>query len=135
MEEKQVSGTKQSKINLWMVLAGVAVAVGFFLPLISVGGLQIASGWDMLWSDRIAFSQKAMVAMYPIGGVALMVTALAGVRSARWFALGLGGLIILWPAYKLFRAFIEVAGSGAFLVLGGGLVALVSGLVANTKKK
>ncbi len=128
MQSKQVTPKGQSRANLWMVVAGAAVTVGFFLPLMEFRGVELASGWSMLWSDKVALSYKAMVAMYPIGGAMLVVTALAGVKSARWFALGLGGLIILWPMYRLTRTFLEVAGSGAYLVLGGGLLALVSGL-------
>jgi hypothetical protein len=123
-----------TKVQLWMVLAGLAVTVGFFLPLFEYQGQELLSGWQLLREGDMPARYWLLTAAYPIAGLALLVTAAAGVSIARWVALVVGGLVIVYPTYKLVRLLVEVAGSGAFLMLGGGVAALICGLVGIARK-
>lgn len=129
-----MSGRSSTKTQVWMVVAGVAVVVGFFLPLFEYQGAKLLSGWELLREADLPARYWLLTVSYPILGAALIVTALAGVSSARWISLGIGGVIILYPLYMLISSLIEVAGTGAFLMFGGGLVALICGLVGGAAK-
>ncbi len=129
-----MSGRTNTKTQMWMVIAGVAVVVGFFLPLFEYQGIKWLSGWELLREGDLPARYWLLTVSYPILGLALIVTALAGVSSARWISLGVGGVIILYPLYKLISTLIDVAGSGAFLMFGGGLIALICGLVGRAAR-
>jgi len=116
------------KVQLWMVIAGFAVVIGFFLPLFEVGGRTWLSGWQILREGDLPMRYWLLALAHPVGGLALIVTALAGVGAARWVSLGLGGVAVVFPIYKLVSLLVEVAGSGAFLMFGGGLAALICGI-------
>jgi len=124
----------KDNVKWWMTAAGIAIVAGFFLPLLEYHGLELVSGWDILWSSRAEMWHRLLLAGVPILGAGLAVTSLAGTTSAKWFSLGAGGLIIVYPTIKLVGALVEVAGVGAFLILGGGMTALVCGLIAAAKK-
>ncbi len=115
----------------WMGIAGIAIVVGFFLPWVDFGGLVKVSGYEILTSGKLGTWEWLLAAAYPLSGLALIVASLEGSAGAgRWCGLAAGGVIVLYPLYKVVRGFFEVTGVGYWLVLAGGIVALVGGLVA-----
>jgi len=117
-----------------MTAAGGAIAVGFFLPLVEYGGIALVSGWDILLDSRATLWHRLLLAGVPILGTGLAITSLAGTVSAKWFSLSAGALIIVYPTVKLVAGLVQFAGIGAFLILFGGMTALVCGLIAAAKK-
>lgn len=123
--------SKKSNVHWWMTAAGIAIVVGFFLPLLGSNG---PSGWDMVWNGFGDGWGRLMVASVPVLGLGLIGASMARTVSAKWFALGAGGLIILYPLGKFVWTLVTAGGIGLLLTLGGGVVALGCGLVAASKK-
>jgi hypothetical protein len=112
-----------------MVGVGIALVVGFFLPWIDLIPGHGVSGWDLVRSSQVSLITRMLFALCPLGGVAMIVAGLGGGRAASGVAMGTGGLILGYTAYKLGYFFIKVTGVGLWLILAAAIVALIAGLV------
>ncbi len=114
----------------WVAVAGSALAaVGFLLPLAS----SVIGATGVGYLDRAGLAGPAhIVVVAALLGV--LAAALAGERIPLWIRVGLPGLGfgallvgLVWP-YVLVEAL--QAGPGAYAILAGALLLLVSGIVS-----
>ncbi len=118
-----------------LVFAGLALAVGFFLPWIDFGGVFRVSGFDVVWHGGAAFYTRALLALLPLAGVALAIAGLTGSRSAPLLGFTIGGGVLGYVLVKTVWSFLITTGWGMWLVLGGAAVALAAGAFRNKSSK
>lgn len=116
--------------NLVVALTGVALTVGFFLPIIDIGGLVRASGWDIVTSDGLSPWTRLAWLLLPAGGLAMAGAGLTGSKAARGISLGVGVGILGYAAWQTIRVFFATTGVGLWLILVGAIVAVVAGFAS-----
>lgn len=121
--------------SMLLGVTGLALVVGFFMPWIDVAGIGGVSGWDMVRSEQLSLITRAILALCPLGGAALALSAFGHSRRAGQLALGVGGGVLGYTFYKLAYGFIKVTGAGLWIVLAAGVVAVAVGLTARPEKK
>jgi hypothetical protein len=120
------------RTNLWIAGAGAALLIGFFMPWFDLGmGFQ-ATGWDIVKTSELSWVTRLAVLACPFVGAALLLAALGATRSVAAFSIGTGCAVLGFTAYKVADAFITVSGTGLWLVLSAGTVALVAGLTSRS---
>jgi hypothetical protein len=113
-----------------LVLSGLALVVGFFLPWVDVGGIFTVSGFSMVWRAEGAGTTRLLLGLVPLVGALLAVAGLTGSRKTTGIALAAGGGILGYFIYSFTRAFFATTGIGLWLVLAAASVALVAGLAS-----
>ena len=116
------------KQNYWIVAAGVALVAGFFLPWFDLGSGFQATGLDIVRESDISWVTRLAVLLTPLLGLSLVGSGLGASKNTARLSLGVGGSILGFAGYKIADAFVTVSGSGLWLVLAAGLVALTVGL-------
>ena len=118
-----------------LVFAGIALAVGFFLPWIDFGGLIRVSGFDVVWHGGAPFFTRALLALLPLAGGVLALAGLTGSRSAPLVGFTVGGGVLGYVLVKTVWGFLQTTGWGLWLVLGGAAVALVASSLRDKSSK
>jgi len=113
-----------------ILLCGVALVAGFFLPWISAGGFFKVSGWDMV-AHGDTFS--LLLALIPLTGLGLIGASLGDGRAARGAAFFVGGGILVYFVGSTAWAFLKTTGVGLWMVLGASFVALTAGLASRRR--
>jgi hypothetical protein len=118
-----------------VVLAGLALIAGFFLPWIDIGGFFQVSGLQMvLHGEGSSTAARVALAALPLVGLALIVAAAGNARAARALGFFVGGGILLYFFGSIAWGFLKTTGVGLWLVLGGSALALVAGLSAARRR-
>lgn len=116
-----------SNRNAWLAIPGLAIVVAFFMPFFSVGGVNLASGLDIAQEAGHA-SELYLLWLLPIGGLALLFSALAQSKSSKAIGLLTGLGVFLVFAFFLSRALYEGTTWGLWLVMIAGVGMLISSL-------
>lgn len=112
-----------------IAIAGVALVLGFFLPWISFGGLG-ASGWFFARNS----SASAFIWLVPVGGLAMVGTAVTGSRHARLTSAAVGLALVGYAVVKTVYSFFATTGLGLWLVIGAALAALALPLLSRSER-
>src|SRR5581483_770842 len=107
-----------------LVVAGLALMVGFFLPWIDIGGMITASGWTIVWRAEGATTTRLLLGLVPFIGAALAIAGVTASRKTTGIALAAGGGILAYFAWSFARGFFATTGLGLWLVIGGAIAAL-----------
>jgi hypothetical protein len=121
--------------NMVLGITGLALVVGFFMPWIDVGGLHGVSGWDMVCSEQLSLITRIILALCPLGGAVLALSAFGRSNKAAQLGLAVGAGVLGYTFYKLAYGFIKVTGAGLWMVLAGATVALAIGLLTRPASK
>jgi hypothetical protein len=121
---------KASKVNALVVVAGLALVVGFFLPWIDLGIGPRASGLDVVRHATDSGFFRWMVLAVPVLGLAMVLTGATGSRHARVVSLATGFVLVGYGVFKTVHTFFAVSGFGLWLVIAAGCAALVVPLLA-----
>jgi hypothetical protein len=113
-----------------LVVAGLALVVGFFLPWIDTGGMITASGFTIVWRAEGATATRILLAFVPVIGAMLALAGLTASRKTTGIALAAGGGILGYFAWSFARGFFATTGLGLRLVIAGAIVALAVGLAS-----
>lgn len=113
--------------------AGLGLVVGFFLPVLDVGGMFRASGWDIVTSSNLSLWTRVLWALIPIGGLALVGSATVDSKAQRPIAITMGLGILGYSLYKTVQVFLATTGLGLWLVLAAAVAALVAGVAARRR--
>ena len=112
-----------------ILVAGLALIAGFFLPWVDLGGVFQLSGLNLVMHGDGVFT-RAAIALCPLVGGALVIAALGSVKTARALAFFTGGGVLLYFFGHLAWGFLKTTGVGLWLVLGASAIALAVGLAA-----
>lgn len=116
-----------------LLLAGVGLLIGFFLPWVNLEAVQV-SGFNLLVTsgravDALAGPNSEFLVMIPLMAIALIASALFRPRLAVWVGFATGITIIFYGLYTLMRTFLGTTGSGVWITVGASLLALLVGVV------
>ena len=117
-----------------LILAGLALGLGFFLPWLRLAGLASISGFGLMVTDgqaveMISGPHRLLLFAVPLFGVARVIGGITGHRIAAWLALAAGVIVVGDGLVTLVMLFLNTTGIGMWLVIGGSLMALVTGLL------
>jgi hypothetical protein len=118
---------KQSRT--FIAVTGLALIAGFFLPWISFGGLG-ASGWFFASHS----SASAFIWLIPVGGIAMVATALTGSRYAKVTSAAVGLALVGYAVVKTVHSFFSTTGIGLWLVIAASLAALALPLITRPER-
>jgi len=113
-----------------LVVAGLALVVGFFLPWVDIGGMITASGWTIVWRAEGATTTRILLGFVPVIGALLALAGLTASRKTTGIALAAGGGILGYFVWSFARGFFATTGLGLWLVIAGAIVALGVGLAS-----
>ena len=140
------SGTSLSErvgdqaIRVIVLLAGLGLLVGFFLPWLRFGEVAAVSGLSLMVSsgaavDALAGPARGLLILIPACGATLIACSVWGPRAAVIAALGSGSVILFFGLFTLARIFIETVGSGMWTVVGSALLAIGAGIAGVARSK
>jgi hypothetical protein len=121
------------------LLCGLSLAVGFFLPWVTVGSAIELTGLGLVFSggelvQAISGSGRLLLFLVPILGVLLIAGAVLGHRFTPWVAaLGAGGLLV-FAAVNVILLFISSTGLGMWMVVFASLSALTVGVLSTLRR-
>lgn len=118
---------KQSRTLI--AVAGLVLLLGFFLPWISFGGLGV-SGWYFASNA----GASAFIWLVPVGGMAMLATALTGSRYARATSAVVGLALVGYAVVKTVHSFFATTGIGLWMVILGALAALALPLITRPER-
>jgi len=119
----------RSTARVIMTVAGIAILVGFFMPWFDFQDIQDGSGFEILRKGDLSSLWLAVLLVVPAGGLLLGAAGVSGVRFARYLSLLVGAVILGYGSYRFFQIFFASTGPGVWLVITGGLIALIVGLM------
>ena len=108
-----------------LVLTGVALLVGFFLPWFDIGLGGGVSGFSAARRLPTGASFTAMLWFVPLGGLAMIATAVSDLRYARLTSVLVGLALVGYAVVQTVRVFFATTGFGLWLVIVGSLAALL----------
>lgn len=107
------------------IAGGALMAIGVFLPLVSLGGLMSFSLWD---AKAYGGLMGAMAYILPILGIAAAVTGFMGGKQKSMISMAAGALgLLLFLVATEFR--FGGAGIGLWLIIVGCILAIVGGVM------
>lgn len=110
-------------------IAGLVLVLGFFLPWLDFGGLGV-SGWYFAKNS----SMSSMIWLIPIGGIAMIATAMTGSRHARLVSAVVGLTLVGYAVVKTVHSFFATTGVGLWMVILAALGALAIPLLSRSEK-
>ncbi|MGZ5968835.1 MAG: hypothetical protein ACXWP4_14280 [Polyangiales bacterium] len=117
-----------------IALIGLALVVGFFLPWIDMGwGLRV-SGMDVVRHGSSGSLFYLMMLLVPIGGLAMVVTAIGGSKYVRLTSAATGLLLVGYGVVKTVHAFFATTGFGLWLVIAASCAALIEPFLARAER-
>lgn len=126
------------KGRLGIVLAGSALIAGFFMPWISVdfgpATLQVSAFQMMTQHGQTAAVHPVLLALVPLAGLAMVVTALLNHRWSRAVAFLSGAGILGYAGLRAAQVFFAISGWGIWLVVGAAVAGVVLALVSGKKR-
>lgn len=117
-----------------LVVAGLCMVAGFFMPWLKLGGLASISGFGLMSTEGevvelLSGFNRFLLFAVPTLGVLLIAGGVTGHRAAAWLALVTGAVVIGDGLVTLMVLFLSTTGSGMWLVILGAFVALAIGLL------
>jgi len=118
-----------------VVITGVGLLIGFFLPWIRFADVAAVSGLSLLVSsgtvvEALAGPSRGLLILIPVCGAALIACGIFGPRLAALAALASGLAIIGFGLFTLARVFVATVGTGMWVVVVSALAATATGLAA-----
>jgi hypothetical protein len=104
-----------------IAVAGAALLIGFFLPWVDIGFGPTISGYTVARAGHGA----STFWLIPIGGLAMLITALMGSRHARLVSCGVGLSLVGYAVVKTVYAFFATTGFGLWVVIAASLGAIL----------
>lgn len=117
-----------------LVLTGAALVAGFFLPWFDLGFGGGFSGFQIAKTMPSGASFTAMLWLLPIGGIAMMLTAINDSRYARLTAVLVGLALVGYAVVQAVRVFFATAGLGLWFVCVGALAAILVPLLTRAER-
>lgn len=116
-----------------VLLAGLGLLVGFFLPWLHFGEVAAVSGLSLMVSsgsavDALAGPASGLLIMIPACGAGLIACSAYGPRASVIAALVAGIAILGFGVVTLARVFLQTMGSGMWIVAGSSLLAVGAGI-------
>ena len=123
-----------------VLVAGLGLLVGFFLPWLRFGQFAVVSGLSLMVSsgqavDALAGPARSMLILIPASGAALIAASWFGPRVAGFAALAGGLSILVFGLFTLARLFLETMGTGMWIVVAAALLALGAGVTGLTRSR
>lgn len=126
--------TRTTTANVWLAVTGAIAVTAFFLPFFDVGGLLSVTGLEMALNDGLPWFTRIIVALVPIAGLTVFVTAVSGSQRARPIA-GLFGLGVLgYLGYQAIKIFVTTTGCGMWLVIAAAVIAIIVVLMTTPRE-
>jgi hypothetical protein len=113
-----------------IAVAGAALIIGFFLPWVDLGFGPTISGFNVVRAASGGSILHLMLWAIPIGGVAMVATAMTGSRHVRLTSAGVGVALVGYAVVKTVHAFFATTGLGLWLVIIAALAALSLPLIS-----
>ncbi len=110
-----------------LAIIGIAMVIGFLGPWVDFFGLVQASGYDLATDDNGGWKRHVLW-LFPLGGAGLAYLAIRGDLRARAAAFLLGTAVVGLALYDTASDLAEHLRYGAWITVGGALVAFASGL-------
>lgn len=116
-----------------LMLCGIGLIVGFFLPWLHIGTMASLSGLALLIAqgeavDMLSGPYRLMLLEVPLFGVLMIAGAVFLRRWGAWLAVIAAVIILLSGVLTLVSIFIDVAGAGMWVVTISVLLSLTVGL-------
>lgn len=116
-----------------MLVAGLGLLVGFFLPWMRFGQFAALSGLSLMVSsgsavDALAGPSRGLLVIIPVCGAALVASAIFAPRVAALVSLISGIVILAFGLFTLARLFFETVGPGMWIVVVSALASAAVGL-------
>lgn len=108
----------------FLLLTGIALLAGFFLPWFDLGFAGV-SGFQVAKNMPTGMTFTAMLWLVPLGGLAMILTAVNDSRYARLTSVLVGLALIGYAVVKTVHAFFATTGLGLWLVVVGALAAVM----------
>ena len=108
-----------------LAVLGLIMIVAFFLPFLDVGGMLVASGWDIVLNGGAPWSTRLPVLAVPLLGLSMLVTGLARENGARLTGLLFGAGVLGYLTWTLARIFVATTGWGLWVVIVGACASIV----------
>lgn len=123
-----------------VLIAGLGLLVGFFLPWLRFGEFAAVSGLSLMVSsgtavDALAGPSRGLLIVIPGCGAALIACSLFGPRVAVLASLAAGLAILVFGLITLARVFIETMGPGMWIVTASALLAVGAGLAGIARSR
>lgn len=120
-------------LRVVVLLAGLGLLVGFFLPWLRFGEFAAVSGLSLMVSsgsavDALTGPSRGLLIMVPACGAGLVACSAFGPRASVIAALAAGIAISCFGLFTLARVFLETMGSGMWIVSGSALLAVGAGI-------
>ncbi len=120
-------------LRVVVLLAGLGLLVGFFLPWLRLGDFAEMSGLSLMVSsgsavDALAGPASGLLIMIPACGAGLIACSAFGPRASVIAALIAGVAILGFGLVTLARVFLQTMGSGMWIVAGSALLAVGAGI-------
>lgn len=106
-------------------IAGAALFLGFFLPWVDIGFGPTISGYTVARASNSASMFSAMMWLIPLGGLAMVATAVTGSKHARMVSVLVGLGLVGYAAVKTVYAFFATTGFGLWVVIAASLGAIL----------
>jgi hypothetical protein len=105
-----------------VLVAGLGLLVGFFLPWMRFGDFAALSGLSLMVSsgtavDALAGPSRGLLVIIPVCGAALVASAILAPRFAALVSLVSGIAILAFGLFTLARLFFETVGPGMWVVV------------------
>jgi hypothetical protein len=114
--------------------SGLLLLLGFFLPWVTIGDVANISGLELVIHDNLPSWQRVMLGFCPLVSLVLMAVAGFGVKGARWFGVGAGGCVLGYGLFTIAYIVFNMIDVGIWMVMGGGIIAMVTGLAFRPRK-
>jgi len=116
-----------------VLVAGLGLLVGFFLPWMRFGQFAALSGLSLMVSsgsavDALAGPSRGLLVIIPVCGAALVASAIFAPRVAALVSLISGIVILAFGLFTLARLFFETVGPGMWIVVVSALASAAVGL-------
>lgn len=123
-----------------VLVAGLGLLGGFFLPWLSFGEFAAVSGLSLLVSsgtvvEALSGPSRGLLVMIPVCGTVLVASGVLAPRLAPVAALASGVAILAFGLFTLARVFFQTVGLGMWLVVGSSLLAAAVGIAAWARKR
>lgn len=122
-------------LRVFLGVAGILLVLGFFLPWVSIGDVANIAGHELVFGDNLPSWQRVALAFCPLLGALSVAVAILGFRWARWFALGVGGVVLGYGLFTVSYLLFKMLSVGLWLVLAGGLLALAAGFLLRPRRR
>jgi len=116
-----------------LVVTGIALLAGFFLPWVDLGYAARISGFEVARHGPSGGLFSTMLWLVPLGGIAMIATAMSNSRYARLTSVLVGLALVGYAVVKTVHAFFATTGLGLWLVIVGALAALLVPLLTRAE--